>query len=575
MHHAKTSPSARWRLKLGDDALAEALSRELGVSPTVARILVNRKIATPEAARHFLNADMSHVHDPFLMKDMDNAANRVASAVLSDEKIVIYGDYDVDGAVATSMLVLYFKEIGANADFYIPNRLTEGYSLNKTALEKLAREGAKLIVTVDNGIMAIKEASYAKTLGLDLVITDHHKVGAVLPEASAVVDPQRADCVYPFKGICGAGVAFKLMAATRTKLRERDYFANRLEPNLKRYFDLLCIPTVCDVVPLVDENRFFVKEGLKHLSRTARAGLKALLKVCRLEGKDISAYDLGFKLGPRINACGRLVDASLGVRLLTSDSEAEALPIAMELNHLNQERRDIEKTITEEAFARIEKDVDLESILGLAVYEASWHVGVVGIVASRLVDKLNRPVFVLARAESGLVKGSGRSVPGVNLVAALNECADCLTVYGGHEAAAGVTLEEAKIPEFARRFDEAVKKQLSPTELVKTTWVDAEVKLSEIDGSLIEELGCLEPFGMGNAKPLFAAQGLKVAAKRIVGNHHLKLKIAGDATAFDAIAFNKSDAYEGLAERTGLLFGVEMNEFNGTETIQLVVKDFF
>lgn len=573
MQHAKIQ-SVRWKLRSSDDAQVLALVHELGLSPTVARVLINRKITTPEAARHFLNADMSHMHDPFLFKDMDRAVERAARALDAGEKIAVYGDYDVDGAVATSMLVLYLREFGANVDFYIPNRLTEGYSLNKKALDTLAQNGTKLIVTVDNGITAILEAAYAKTLGLDLIVTDHHKAGSKIPEVVAVVDPQRLDCAYPFKGICGAGVAFKFMAALRSFLRDRGYFATREEPNLKRYFDLLCIPTVCDVVPLVDENRFFVKEGLKHLGRTKRVGLKALLKICQLEGKDVLAYDLGFKLGPRINACGRLVDASLGVRMLTSDSETEALAIARELDRLNQERRDIEKSITEEAFARIE-DSGRQDALGVAIYEASWHVGVVGIVASRLVEKLNRPVFVLARAENGLVKGSGRSVPGVNLVAALNDCSECLVVYGGHEAAAGVTLEEANVTEFARLFDAAVKKQLSPAELVRTTWVDAELKLSEIDERFVRELERLEPYGMGNAKPVFAAQGLEVAAKRIVGVNHLKLKIAGDDAVFDAIAFNKSGAYEGLSDRTGLLFGVELNEFNNTESIQLVVKDFF
>lgn len=574
MQHAKTHDPARWKLRQSDDAQARALVCELGLSLTVARILINRKISTPEAARHFLNADMSHMHDPFLFKDMDRAVERAAKALDAGERITVYGDYDVDGAVATSMLVLYFKELGANVDFYIPNRLTEGYSLNKNALDKLAEGGTKLIVTVDNGITAIAEASYAHSLGLELIVTDHHKVGFEIPQAVAVVDPQRPDCAYPFKGICGAGVAFKFMAALRSFLRARGDFTTREEPNLKRYFDLLCIPTVCDVVPLVDENRFFVKEGLRHLGHTKRAGLKALLKVCQLAGKDISAYDLGFKLGPRINACGRLVDASLGVRMLTSDSETEASVIARELDRLNQERRDIEKSITEEAFARIER-MGRQDALGVAIYEASWHVGVVGIVASRLVEKLNRPVFVLARAENGLVKGSGRSVPGVNLVAALNECAECLVIYGGHEAAAGVTLEEANVAEFSRLFDAAVKKQLSPAELVKTTWVDAELKLSEIDERFVRELERLEPFGMGNAKPVFVAQGLEVAAKRIVGQNHLKLKIAGDDSVFDAIAFNKSGAYDGLSDRTGLLFGVELNEFNNAENIQLVVKDFF
>lgn len=564
-----------WQLRQADAALVATLAAELGVSKTTARILVGRKLATPEAAKLFLDMTVASIHKPALLKDMDLAVTRIVKAINAKEKICIYGDYDVDGAVATSLLIIFFRDLGLSVDFYIPNRLVEGYSLNKVALDRLKARGTELIITVDNGIMAVSEVGYASELGIDVVITDHHQVGPALPKATAVVNPQRKDCTYPFKGICGAGVAYKLMLGLRQALRESGYFATRVEPNLKQYLDLLCIPTVCDVVPLVDENRILVKEGLKHLSRTKRPGLKALLKVCALENRDVTAYDLGFKFGPRINACGRLEDASLGVKLLVSEDENEALALAKRLDALNRERRDLEQTITAEALAKIAKEADLETALGIVLYEPSWHIGVVGIVASRLVDKLKRPVFVLADSENGYVKGSGRSVAGVSLISALNTCQNDLKIYGGHEAAAGVTLEPARVSHFAHNFDAAIKSQMTREQLLRPTLIDDELAPESITDKLVHELGLLEPFGMGNAKPVFAASGMKIHAKKIVGESHLKLKVGDDKMVFDAIAFNKSEDYAKLTGQTGLVFGLEMNEFNNVANIQLVVKDFF
>ena len=578
----KTSKSANpykvqksWQLRHTDSALVASLSGELGVSKTTARILVSRKLATPEAAKLFLDMPISSIHKPDLLKDMDRAVARTIKAIHAGEKICIYGDYDVDGAVATSLLLIFFRDLGLTIDFYIPNRLIEGYSLNNLALDRLKARGINLIITVDNGIMALNEVDYAHKLGMDVVITDHHQVGASLPNAAAVVNPQRKDCTYPFKGICGAGVAYKLMLGLRQALRESGYFATRTEPNLKQYLDLLCIPTVCDVVPLVDENRLLVKEGLKHLSRTKRPGLKALMKVCALENRDVTAYDLGFKFGPRINACGRLEDASLGVRLLTSENEAEALILSKRLDVLNRERRELEQTITAEALVKITKEVDLESTLGLVLYDPNWHIGVVGIVASRLVERFKRPIFVLANSENGFVKGSGRSIAGVSLISALNACRDNLKIYGGHEAAAGVTLEPSQISHFVRNFDDAIKNQMTRDQLTRPTLIDDELNIETITDELVRELSLLEPFGMGNAKPIFAASGLKIHSKKIVGESHLKLKVGDDKKVFDAIAFNKSEDFKKLSGQTGLVFGLEINEFNNVESVQLVVKDFF
>ena len=569
-----------WQRRPADEQHITHLMQELHVSPVLARLLVNRKITTAPDATRFFAGELTHMHAPELMRDMDKAVARLAQAFTRREKICVYGDYDVDGAVATAMLVLFFEELGVPVEYYIPNRLTEGYSLHNAAIDHLQQQGVTLILTVDNGIMAHAAIAYAKTQGIDVIVTDHHHVGDTLPDAVAVVNPQRPDCTYPFKGICGAGVAFKLMIALRQHLRRSDFFKtghfkDRLEPNLKLYFDLLCIPTVCDVVPLTDENRIFVKSGLQHLMSTKRLGLKALLNVCGLDGRTVTAGDLGFKLGPRINACGRLEDASLGVRLLISRDAAEALQLARRLDALNLERRELERAMTEEALQKIQATADWQGKLGLVLFEPDWHIGVVGIVASRLAEKTGRPVIVLATAENGLIKGSGRSAAGVSLITALNACAETLITFGGHEAAAGVTLDPARIADFSRAFDVAVKAQITPTVLGKPLWVDDELSAAQIDDKLITELSVLEPHGAANAKPLFVLRAGRVVAQRVVGEQHLKLTLqAGDKT-FDAIAFNTAAVPAAAAENLGVVFGLEHNQFRGEKKLQLVVKMFF
>lgn len=549
------------------------LANQLKISTVTAQILVNRNITTVEQAQRFLNTEVSHVHAPQLFADMDKAVHRTIQAINQKEPICIFGDYDVDGAVSTSLMVLFFREIEYPVEFYIPNRLTEGYSLNTNAIDKLAQQGIKLIITVDNGITAHTAIQHASSKNIDTIVTDHHQVATTLPPAFAIINPQRPDCPYPFKGICGAGVAYKFLLALRQALRDNGYFKNRPEPNLKQHLDLLAIATVADMVPLKDENRYFVKEGLKHLARTSKPGLKALLKVSGT-GNKISAYDLGFRLGPRINACGRLEDASLGVRLLTGTNTSQTLELATCLDQLNSDRRQIEQTISEQALAKIVSDFSPDNDAGVVVYDPEWHLGVVGIVASRLVEKINRPVFVLCQTEDGKIKGSGRSVPKVNLIKALQECQDLFVAYGGHEAAAGVTLlpENRKI--FSVRFNEAIKRQLLPKDFKRSVRIDAELKSDDINFQLLNELEQLEPFGMGNAKPVFASNHLAIQSKRIVGEKHLKLTLTLDNQCFDAIAFGKADEFNKLSSSTNLLYGLEINEFNNRRSIQMVVRDF-
>lgn len=564
--------SPPWLMHATDEAVVARLAADLGISPITSRVLVNRKITTSEMARLFFQADATGFLDPTLLKDMDVAVKRILAAIHAGEKIWIYGDYDVDGAVATALLLWFFRDIGCPISFYIPNRLSEGYSLNDAALRHLKERGATLIVTVDNGITAHAAALTARSLGIDLIITDHHQVAETLPQAIAVVNPQRADCPYPFKGISGAGVAFKLMTALRQRLRADGYFENRPEPNLKRHLDLLCVATVCDCVPLLGENRLFVKMGLAELSRTRKPGLRALIKVSQLR-VEASAADLGFRLGPRINACGRLEDASLGVKLLTTTDAAEAEELAQALDRLNQERQGIERDITERILKRVHADGADQGARGVVIYEPEAHLGVVGIVASRVAERLLRPVFVLCRAEDGLIKGSGRSVGGVSLIQALRACAPVLQRFGGHEAAAGVTLKEADVPAFAHAFDLAVAQQVAGSEATPTVWVDDVVRLADIDEHLLKELEMIEPCGMGNARPIFMAKDLPVRSKRIVGEDHLKLQV-GDTRRFDAIAFKQANHFENIKEKISALFGLEINSFQNRERIQLVVKQF-
>jgi single-stranded-DNA-specific exonuclease len=562
-----------WQLKSSQNDHVDQLVQATGLSKVMARVLVNRGITTQEDSKKFFETNITQIHNPFLLKDMDKAVVRITQALTKKESICIYGDYDVDGAVATSILLLFLKHVEAEVSFYIPDRLTEGYALNADAVKELANKGVNLIITVDNGINSNEAVAYAEQLGVDVVITDHHQVGEFLPQANAVVNPQRKDCSYPFKGLCGAGVVFKVVMALRQHLREQEFFKTKQEPNVKQYLDLLCLATVCDVVPLIDENRYFVKEGLKQLSNTQRAGIKALIRVCSIRNEQLTTTDVGYRLGPRINACGRLKNADMGVYMLTTQDDVEATKQATLLDYLNRERQGIETKILDDVFSRIESEIDLDRKLGIVMYSPEWHVGVVGIVASRVVEKYGRPVFVLTRDENGFVKGSGRSIPMVNLIKALNDCSELLIKYGGHAAAAGVTLEESNVDSFIQAFDVAVKKQMDLKDTKPVIMVDDNLTHEDIDWKLARELATLEPHGVGNAKPVFVLDNLSIKSKKLVGKDHLKLSVKKGEQQLDAIAFGKGAVIKDLTDQVSLICGLEINRFRDRESIQLLVKE--
>lgn len=543
----------------------QALSQALSISPITASVLLARGISTPDEAGRWLASDSDLAHDPFLLPDMERAVDRLHRAIDRGERVCFYGDYDVDGVSATSIYLSFFQSLGVDGLAYIPHRLREGYGLNGDAIRALHRDGVSLIVTSDCGTTSQREIELANRLGLEVVVTDHHQPDERLPSAVALLNPYRPGATYPFKGLCSGGLAFKVAQAYQMKYGG--------EFPLDELHDLVALSTIADIVPLHDENRRVVREGLAQMSRGARCGIRALKQVAGIT-RDCTAETVAFKLAPRLNAAGRLAHALLGVQLLTTESEREARRIAEELDRLNRERQQIEEQITTEALASVDRD-DLPAAFVLGA--RSWHLGVVGIVAARLVDRFHRPAIVMAIDERGMAKGSARTVPGFDLYQALTACRDLLVAYGGHPSAAGLTIEEARIPEFRERFADLAAGALEGSQRIATLHVDAEVNLVEVNLRLVRELGTLHPFGAGNPEPTLAVRSLSVLNARVVGDNHLKLTVRqGNSMTFDSIGFRLGGLAElGLTPQrpVDLAFVPEMNHWNGYDRIQLRIRD--
>ncbi|MCX5725019.1 MAG: DHHA1 domain-containing protein [Nitrospirae bacterium] len=507
------------------------LVQGLSISPATASLFLARGVTTPDEATSWMS--LQSPHDPFLIPDMEQAIERLHRAVTTQEPICFYGDYDVDGITATSVYLSFFGGLGAKVRAYVPHRLREGYGLNLSAVQRLHDEGISLLVTSDCGTTSHKEIALAAKLGMDVVVTDHHQSDEEMPPAVAVLNPPRAGALYPFRGLC----------------------------------------SVADVVPLHDENRNFVREGLVQLSRGARCGVRALKQVAGVT-KDCTAETIAFKLAPRINAAGRLDDAMLGVRLLTTDNPLEAQQLADRLEQLNRERQRIEVDIMEETLASL-KDKELPP--AVVVASRNWHLGVVGIVAARLVDRFQRPAIVLAINEQGIAKGSARTTGGFDLYQGLASCREMLEAFGGHPSAAGVTIRESRIDEFRAKFSDAVAGWTHEGAKVPTLNVDAEVRLDEVNLKLIQEICSLHPFGAGNPEPTFAVTRLEVLEARTVGEKHLKMTVRqGTSLPFDSIAFGMKSLLErGIPSRTpvDLAFTPELNHWNGRDRIQLRIRD--
>lgn len=559
-------PRGNWIMREVDREQQLALAKALSLSPITASVLLGRGVVTAEQARRWLSSDQSLQHDPFLIPDMEVSVDRLHRAVEAKEPICVFGDYDVDGVSAVSLYISFFREIGADIIEYIPHRLREGYGLNVPALHNLARRGIKLLVTADCGSTSIHEVEEANQLGMEVIITDHHQIGSRLAPALALLNPYRRDSVYPFPGLCSGGLAYKVVQAYRAKFGGGDFA-------LENLLDLVALATIADVVPLQDENREFVREGLALLDRGTRCGLRALKQAAGVTGA-CTGGTVAFRLAPRINAAGRLDHAGLGVRLLTTPSELEARALADRLELLNRDRQRIEEDVFAEALASLNKG---SAPPGIVVWSRQWHPGVIGIVASRLVERFHCPTVVVAVDEQGVGKGSARGVPGFNLYEALAKCRDVLEGFGGHLSAAGLTVKEAQLGELRGRFAEVATAWNGGQPARPMLYVDAVVNLVEVDYRLVRELEQLRPFGVGNPEPTLVVQNLAVLRTQVVGGGHLKLTVRHDnSVPFDGIGFRMGSLADlGLSpgQPVDLAFVPEMNRWNGLDRIQLRIRD--
>ncbi len=549
--------------------LQKKISEKLSLSPVTAQVLINRGVNSEVEAESFINSSLFDLPSPFLMKGMDKAVERLSEAVLNKEKVAIYGDYDVDGITSTSLLFNFLSELGTDVVYYNPDRLTEGYGINIDAVRSLSEKDVSLIVSGDCGITAWKEVQEAKELGIDFIITDHHQPPEKIPEAVAVLNPHLEGCRYPGKEITGVGVIFNLVIALRRSLRDRGFF-QKGEPNLGNYLDLVALGTVADCAPLLNINRIFVKEGIKRMQVPRRSGLMALKEVSMLDG-EISSTDIGFRLGPRINAVGRLDNARSAVELFITGNLGEAREIAKVLNEQNSARQDLERKILDQAISMIENNPEYKAASALVLASREWHSGVIGIVASRIVERYKKPAFLIAVDEEGTGKGSGRGVEGIDLYQIISQFDDILVQYGGHELAAGITIREEDIDTFRDMFN---SRTASLGDIYSATLkIDCEIDLDDLDHGVVGELSSLEPFGIGNPQPVLLARDVKVLSSRLFKDRHTGLKVRKSGNVFDAIFFNA--VYTDLPDLIDVVFSPEFNKWNGRTDIRLTVKDLY
>jgi single-stranded-DNA-specific exonuclease len=566
---AKPQPTRRWSLAAGDASAEERLVREIGVRRLLARLLVNRGLREPDVANAFLGASLTtHLRSPMLFGEMRPAAARLLDAIRKREPIAIYGDYDVDGITSSAALVLFLREAGCEPLLHIPHRVKDGYGLKSDALRDLASRGARLVITADCGAAAHAEVAEASRAGLELIICDHHQNPAVRPPACAVLNPVVPDAGFPFAGLCAAGVVFYLLLGTRMLMRE----SGATGPDLRRYLDLVALGTVADMVPILEENRVLVKYGLREMARGGRAGVRALLGIGVAGAPTVDT--LGFQLGPRLNASGRLADARRAVELLVSDDDSVVRRIAAELDGQNRERRDIEDVMFDEADQRIRDMADSAARRSFVLASEGWHAGVVGIVASRLVERYYRPMVLLA-LEGDVARGSARGIPAIHLFEALRKCAALLERFGGHRMAAGLTVRADRLADFAARFEAVVAGGCSDDGFIPEIAIDDRIDLDSIDGATLEDIERLEPYGQGNPRPLFLAEALDVISSRIVGDRHLKLALRkrGGRKTFDAIAFRRAELQPPQGASIDVVFSPEVSRWDGIGSIQLVLRD--
>jgi single-stranded-DNA-specific exonuclease len=557
----------KWVQTRSDKASAVRLSRELRLSELTATLLVNRGITDPHTADKFLRPSISNLHDPFLMKDMREAVNRIFAAVERKEKILIYGDYDVDGTTSTVILKKALSMIGANVSYYIPERLKDGYGLREDAMDLAKAQGYHLIISVDTGIRAQQVVEHARSLGLDIIITDHHLPEEGLPRANAVLNPKRADCSYPNKNLAGVGVAFKLAQALLTETGQ----ARMVESFIK----IAAIGTIADIVPLVGENRIIAKYGLAGLRQSSNPGLRALLEVAGVANKAISCFDVGFRIGPRINAVGRMAGASAAVDLFDAPDLETAMRMAVEMNEQNLSRQVTEADILAQVFGVIERDRALDDCHIAVIAGEGWHRGVIGIVASKVVEHLNRPAIIIS-VENGVGHGSGRSIRAFHLLDGLTTCSDLLERFGGHSHAAGLAMRADNIGELRRRLNEHARTVLNDDDLVPIIETDYHISLKQATLETIEEITQLEPFGPGNPQPIFEAHGVQVVSPpRVLKDRHLKLRVMQGGRWMECVWWGAGDRAGDIfaGDRVSLAFTLSENTYNNNTQAQLTLRD--
>ncbi|MBR5157277.1 MAG: single-stranded-DNA-specific exonuclease RecJ [Clostridia bacterium] len=547
-----------------DDVLR--ISSENQLPPILATVLLNRGI---EDVKEYLLPETEKLLDPFIMKGMEQATERILAAIKNGEHITVYGDYDVDGITSTAALVKFLSAHKADVDYYIPDRLEEGYGMNRDAIDRIAARGTKLMITVDCGITAVAEIEYAASCGMDVIVTDHHECKESLPDALCILNPKQTDCPYPFKKLAGVGVVFKLLQALTLKLK---YHMKEL---LDEYLDLVAIGTVADVMPLLGENRIIVKKGLELMKYTTNKGIWALIEQAGIDAAAVTAGTIGFVLAPRINAAGRMGDPKCAVEMLLAQDEKSAREYAQMLDEENRERQANEQQIMEQALEILKSDKSMQDDYVLILDHEDWHHGIIGIVASKISERTGKPcVLISTTDENG--KGSGRSIKGFNLFKALEHCAESLSKFGGHELAAGLSVKTDKIKEFRKKINEYAKEHLTQDDFIPKIYVDSELPIEYINMNTAEKLAVLEPYGMGNASPIFFARGLEIANIRVLSEgKHIKLSLNRAGCAIDAVGFSMGAYADEIKvhDKIDILFQLDINVFRGERQVQAILKD--
>ena len=564
----------RWLIRENADfEKVDKLSSLLNIDKKIANILVQRGVETYEQARVFFRPELSDLHDPFLMKDMDKAVKRLIEAIDNNESILIYGDYDVDGTTAVAVVYNYLLNFHNKLCYYVPDRYNEGYGISFQGIDYAEENNCSLVIAVDCGIKAIEKTKYANEKGIDLIICDHHNPGETLPEALAVLDPKRTDCDYPYKELSGAGVAFKLMQAFCTVRQEPPEI-------LYKNLDLVVVSIGSDIVPLTGENRILAYYGLQQLNTDPCPGLKSIINITGLIDKEIQVNDIVFKIGPRINAAGRMESGKTAVELLTTDNDKFAEKIGLEINVINSSRKELDHDITDQALKMISEDEISKSAYSTVVYSEDWHKGVIGIVASRLTETYYRPTVVFTKS-NGMATGSARSVPGYNLYEAIESCSDLLENFGGHMYAAGLTLKMENLEPFRQRFEDFVKKTITPEQRIPVINADMEIEIKDITPKFYRLLKQFAPFGPENMTPTFVSKNVfDNGSAKLVGktNDHLKLKVIqhlGDNRCVDGIGFNFGSFYEYIREYKAIdiCYQIFENHFMNQTFLQILIKD--